>query len=44
MGEKTLERPWARAVEEVIRRIPTKFHSLEAILVFGSWSRSGGGG
>jgi len=43
VGEKTSEEPWTRVVEEVVRRISTKFSQLEAVVVFGSWSRGRGG-
>ncbi|ADM27796.1 DNA polymerase beta domain protein region [Ignisphaera aggregans DSM 17230] len=43
MGEKTFEKSWARVVEEVVRRISAKFPQIEAVVVFGSWSRGRGG-
>ncbi len=43
MGETTAEKPWLRAVEEVLKRVSEKLGPLEAVIVFGSWSRGGGG-
>jgi len=43
VGEKTSEEPWTRVVEEVVRRISARFSQVEAVVVFGSWSRGGGG-
>jgi len=43
VGEKTFEKSWARVVEEVVRRISAKFPQIEAVVVFGSWSRGRGG-
>ena len=42
MGEKTVNRAWIKRVDEVVREIEKKF-CVEALIVFGSWSRSGGG-
>lgn len=42
MGENTVENTWRRSVEEVINEF-SKLFSVEAVIVFGSWVRSGGG-
>jgi len=43
VGEEAPEKPWLRAVREAVERLSERFGRLEAVIVFGSWSRSGGG-
>jgi len=43
VGEEWAEKPWIEAVEEVVKKAAARFSSIEAVIVFGSWSRSGGG-
>jgi len=43
VGEEAPEKPWLRAVKEAVERFSERFGRPEAVVVFGSWSRSGGG-
>jgi len=43
VGEEAPDRPWLRAVREAVERLSERFGRPEAVIVFGSWSRSGGG-
>lgn len=43
MGENTFEKSWISAVEEAVKKIREKVGLVEAVIVIGSWSRSGGG-
>jgi len=43
VGEEAPERPWLRVVREAVERFSERFGRPEAVIVFGSWSRSGGG-
>jgi len=43
VGEEAPEKPWLRAVKEAVERLSERFGRPEAVIVFGSWSRSGGG-
>ncbi|HDN76004.1 MAG TPA: nucleotidyltransferase domain-containing protein, partial [Acidilobales archaeon] len=43
MGEVLLKEVWAEVVKDLINKLKTYLGSLEAVIVFGSWSRSGGG-
>jgi len=43
LGENTFEKSWISAVEEAVKKIREKVGLVEAVIVIGSWSRSGGG-
>jgi len=43
VGEEEAGKPWIKAVDEVVKKAAKLFSSIEAVIVFGSWSRSGGG-
>ena len=42
MGERTIEKSWYRNIKELIDRL-NKLFDIEAVIIFGSWVRSGGG-
>jgi len=42
MGEEETSKPWLRTVREVLEELRKRFN-IEAAIVFGSWSRGGGG-
>ncbi len=42
MGENTSGKPWAEVVDLVVRKLREMF-DVEAVLLHGSWARSGGG-
>jgi predicted nucleotidyltransferase len=42
VGERTSQKNWSRDLSKIIEEIKKKF-IVEAIIIFGSWSRSGGG-
>jgi len=43
VGEEAPDKPWLRVVKEAVERLSERFGRPEAVIVFGSWSRSGGG-
>jgi len=43
VGAGASEKPWLRVVEEVVGKLSGRFGLVEAVIVFGSWSRGGGG-
>jgi hypothetical protein len=42
VGETTLESSWAKRIEATLSELGKRLR-IEAALVFGSWTRSGGG-
>lgn len=42
MGERMLRENWTRNIEELVDKISRVFE-IEGVIVFGSWSRRGGG-
>ena len=43
MGERAVEKPWAKLVDYVVRVVSERLERVEAVIVFSSWARSGGG-
>jgi len=42
LGERMLRESWTRNIEELVEKISRVFE-IEGVMVFGSWSRRGGG-